>query len=338
MSETTAPRPVSFASLVQQFFTEYLVTQRALSPRTIASYRDAMLLFLDFARKRLGKMPTAFNLADIEPDLILAFLDHLEQERHNSVRSRNLRLTALRAFLKFSARRDVSSFYVIERALGVPMKRFERPILGFLSREEMLAVLGQPGDTWTSQRDHLLLAMLYNTGARVSEIIGVKVGDVVMDESPCVHLRGKGRKQRTTPLWKSTVQEIRAWLGHNPTLVADAALLPNREGHAMTRCNVSQRLNIAVARAAKVHSSLLNRSISPHSIRHTTAMHLLQSGVAFSVIALWLGHESTITTHRYVEADLAMKDKALARLQEPETTMCRYHPVDDALMQFLQDL
>jgi len=180
--------------------------------------------------------------------------------------------------------------------------------------------------------------MLYNTGARVSEIIGVKVGDVVMDESPCVHLRGKGRKQRTTPLWKSTVQEIRAWLGHNPTLVADAALLPNREGHAMTRCNVSQRLNIAVARAAKVHSSLLNRSISPHSIRHATAMHLLQSGVAFSVIALWLGHESTITTYRYVEADLAMKDKALARLQEPETTMCRYHPVDDALMQFLQDI
>jgi integrase len=128
MPETIAPRPVSFASLVQQFFTEYLVKQRALSPRTIASYRDAMLLFLDFARKRLGKMPTAFNLADIEPDLILAFLDYLEQERHNSVRSRNLRLTALRAFLKFAARRDVSSFYVIEQVLGVPMKRFERAI------------------------------------------------------------------------------------------------------------------------------------------------------------------------------------------------------------------
>jgi len=338
MSETTAPRPVSFASLVQQFFTEYLVTQRALSSRTIASYRDAMLLFLDFARKRLGKMPTAFNLADIEPDLILAFLDHLEQQRHNSVRSRNLRLTALRAFLKFAARRDVSSFYVIERALGVPMKRFERPILGFLSREEMLAVLGQPGDTWTSQRDHLLLTMLYNTGARVSEIIGVKVSDVVLDESPCVHLRGKGRKQRSTPLWKSTVQEIRAWLGRNPTFGADTALLPNREGHAMTRFNVTQRLNIAVARAAKVHSSLLNRSISPHSIRHTTAMHLLQSGVDFSVIALWLGHESTNTTHRYVEADLTMKDKALARLQEPDTKMGRYHPSDDALIQFLQSL
>ena len=277
MSETIAPHPVSFASLVQQFFTEYPVTQRALSPRTIASYRDAMLLFLDFAHKRLGKMPTALNLADIEPDLILAFLDHLEQQRHNSVRCRNLRLTALRAFLKFAARRDVSSFYVIERALGVPMKRFERPILGFLSREEMLAVLGQPGDTWTSQRDHLLLAMLYNTGARVSEIIGVKVSDVVLDESPCVHLRGKGRKQRSTPLWKSTVQEIRAWLGRNPTFGADTALLPNREGHTMTRFNVTQRLNIAVARAAKVHSSLLNRSILPHSIRHNPEYRIMSS-------------------------------------------------------------
>jgi len=147
MTEITAPRPVSFAALVQLFFTEYLVSQRALSPRTIASYRDAMLLFLDFARHRLGKMPTALNLSDIKPDLILAFLDHLEQERQNSVRSRNLRLTALRAFLKFAARRDVSSFFVIEQALGVPMKRFELPMLGFMTREEMVAVIGQPCDT-----------------------------------------------------------------------------------------------------------------------------------------------------------------------------------------------
>ncbi len=338
MTETTVPRPIAFAALVQQFFTEYLVTQRALSPRTIASYRDAMMLFLDFAQHRLNKMPTALSLSDITPDLILAFLDHLEQQRHNSVRSRNLRLTALRAFLKFAARRDVSSFFVIEQALGIPMKRFERPMLGFLSREEMLAVIGQPGETWTSQRDHLLLTLLYNTGARVSEIIGVKVGDVVMNESACVHLRGKGRKQRSTPLWKSTIQEIRVWLKHNPMLNAGSALLPNRDGDAMTRFNVTQRLNIAVASAAQTVSSLGKRRISPHTIRHTTAMHLLQSGVAFNIIALWLGHESSTTTHQYVEADLAMKNKALARLQSPETISCHYHPDDDALMQFLQAL
>jgi site-specific recombinase XerD len=323
--------------LVQQFFTEYLVAQRALSPRTVACYRDALRLFLDFTHKHLGKSPTMLRLTDIEPDLILAFLNHLEQQRQNTVRSRNLRLTALRAFLKFAARRDVSSLHVIERALGVPMKRFERPILGFLSREEMLAVMGQPGDTWTSQRDHLLLAMLYNTGARVSEVIGVRVVDVVLDGAPCVHLRGKGRKQRSTPLWKTTVQEIRAWLRRNPTLRTDAALLPNRDGHPMTRDNVRKRLEIAVARATDMHTSLAKRSISPHTIRHTTAMHLLQSGVAFSVIALWLGHESTATTHRYVEANLAMKEKALARLQEPDTKMRRYHP-PDAIMQFLQSL
>jgi site-specific recombinase XerD len=286
MREIIAPRPPSFAELVQLFFTEYLVTQRALSPRTIASYRDAWMLFLDFAHKRLGKLPTALRLADIEPDLILAFLDHLEQQRHNTVQSRNLRLAALRAFLKFAARRDLSSLHVIERALGVPMKRFEQPILGFLSREEMSAVMGQPGDNWTSQRDHLLLAMLYNTAARVSEIIGVRVADVVLDGAPCVHLHGKGRKQRSTPLWKTTVQEIRAWLRRNPTLSADAALLPNRAGHPMTRDNVNRRLNIAVARAAPVHTNLTKRSVSPHSIRHSTAMHLLQSGVAFSVIVL----------------------------------------------------
>jgi site-specific recombinase XerD len=336
MREVTAPPP-SFPSLIQRFFTEYLVTQRALSPRTIASYRDSWMLFLDFAHNRLGKLPTALCLADIEPDLILAFLDHLEQQRQNSVQSRNVRLAALRAFLKFAARRDVSSLHVIERALGVPTKRFERPILGFLSREEMLAVIGQPGDNWTSQRDHLLLAVLYNTGARVSEVIGIRVADVVLDGAPCVHLHGKGRKQRSTPLWKSTIQEIRAWLRYNPMLGADAALLPNRDGDAMTRSNVTQRLAIAVARAAEMHPSLAKRSISPHTIRHSTAMHLLQSGVAFSVIALWLGHESTTTTHRYVEANLAMKEKALARLQEPDTKMSRYQPPDD-LTKFLQAL
>jgi site-specific recombinase XerD len=267
MRKVSTLPPPSFPLLMQQFFTDYLVVQRALSPRTIASYRDAWMLFLDFAGKRLCKLPTALCLADIEPDLILAFLDHLEQQRQNSVQSRNVRLAALRAFLKFAARRDVSSLHVIERALGVPTKRFERPILGFLSREEIVAVIGQPGDNWTSQRDHLLLAMLYNTGARVSEIIGVRVADVVLDGAPCVHLHGKGRKQRSTPLWKATVQEIRAWLLCNPKLGKDAALLPNRNGNAMTRSNVTQRLDIAVARAAEVNTSLGKRSISPHTIR-----------------------------------------------------------------------
>ncbi|MBL0351426.1 MAG: tyrosine-type recombinase/integrase [Candidatus Dechloromonas phosphoritropha] len=337
MRKAIAPRPPSFASLVQQFFTEYLVTQRAVSPRTVACYRDALMLFLDFSSQRLKRAATSLKLNDIQPDLILAFLDHLERERHNAVRSRNLRLTALRAFLKFAGRRDVASLHVVERALAVPMKRFERPMLGFLTREEMLAVLGQPGETWTSQRDHLLLAMLYNTGARVSEIIGVRVTDVVLDGGACVHLHGKGRKQRSVPLWHTTVTEVRAWLRLNPALRGEEPLLPNREGHAMSRSNVVQRLELAVARATNQAPSIVKKRISPHIIRHTTAMHLLQSGVPFNVIALWLGHESTTTTHRNVEADLAMKEKALARLEAPDT-MIRRFKAPDLLMRFLQTL
>ncbi len=337
MRKAIAPRPPSFASLVQQFFTEYLVTQRAVSPRTVACYRDALMLFLDFSSQRLKRATTSLKLNDIQPDLILAFLDHLERERHNAVRSRNLRLTALRAFLKFAGRRDVASLHVVERALAVPMKRFERPMLGFLTRKEMLAVLGQPGETWTSQRDHLLLAMLYNTGARVSEIIGVRVTDVVLDGGACVHLHGKGRKQRSVPLWHTTVTEVRAWLRLNPALRGEEPLLPNREGHAMSRSNVVQRLELAVARATNQAPSIVKKRISPHIIRHTTAMHLLQSGVPFNVIALWLGHESTTTTHRYVEADLAMKEKALARLEAPDTTIRRFK-APDLLMRFLKTL
>ena len=337
MRNITAPKPPAFAALVQQFFTEYLVAQRAVSPRTVACYRDALMLFLDFASHKLGKEPTDLKLAYIQPDLILAFLDHLEHERHNAVRSRNLRLTALRAFLKFAGRRDVASLHVVERALAVPMKRFERPMLGYLTREEMVAVLGQPGESWSSQRDHLLLAMLYNTGARVSEIIGVRVIDVVLDGAPCVHLHGKGRKLRSVPLWKTTVIEIRAWLRLNPTLSDEAALLPNRDGRAMSRSNVAQRLELAVARASTQEPSILKKRVSPHTLRHTTAMHLLQSGVPFNVIALWLGHESTTTTHRYVEADLAMKEKALARLEAPDTKMRRFR-APDSLMRFLNTL
>ncbi|HZY40603.1 MAG TPA: tyrosine-type recombinase/integrase [Anaerolineae bacterium] len=337
MRNATAPKPPSFASMVQQFFTEYLVAQRAVSPCTVACYRDALMLFLDFASHKLGKAPTALKLSDIQPDLILAFLDHLEHGRHNAVRSRNLRLTALRAFLKFAGRRDIASLHVVERALAVPMKRFERPMLGFLTRDEMVAVLGQPGSSWSSQRDHLLLAMLYNTGARVSEIIGVRVVDVVLDSAACVHLHGKGRKLRSIPLWDTTVVEVRAWLRLNPTLRGEAALLPNRDGRAMSRSNVAQRLDLAVTRAAAQQPSILKKQVSPHTLRHTTAMHLLQSGVPFNVIALWLGHESTTTTHRYVEADLTMKKKALARLEAPDTKLRQFR-APDSLMRFLQRL
>ena len=225
----------------------------------------------------------------------------------------------------------------MEQVLAVPTKRFERPLVSFLTRSEMLAVLGQPGTSWASQRDHLVLAMLYNTGARVSEIVSVRVDVVVLDGAACVRLQGKGRKQRSVPLWKTTVQGIRAWLRLNPQLAGELPLLPNREGRTMTRCNVTQRLALAVARAIADQPSLVGKHVSPHVVRHTTAMHLLQSGVPFNVIALWLGHESVNTTHRYVEADLAMKEKALARLGPPDTKLRRFR-ASDSLIKFLRTL
>ena len=329
--------PPSFTALVQSFFAEHLTQQRGLSARTVAAYRDAFLLFLEFAQSRLHKMPTAIQLADLTPNLILAFLDHLESDRHNGVRSRNARLAALRTFLKFAAHKDVTALHIVEQALGVPMKRFERPMLGFLTREEMLAVIGTPGESWTSQRDVLLLALMYNTGARVSEVIGVKVADVVLAPAACVHLHGKGRKQRSVPLWRSTVKVLRAWLRLNPDLAPTSALLPNRAGLAMTRSNVTQRLALAVQAAARTVPSLAGRAISPHTLRHSTAMHLLQSGVDISVIALWLGHESPTTTHQYIEADLAMKEKALSRLQDPNVAARRFR-ADNSLLNFLKAL
>jgi len=328
----------SFTTLVQTYFTEYLTQQRALSPQTIAAYRDALILFLQFSEAQLGKAPVAMTLVEITPQLITAFLTHLEEHRHNCVRSRNARLAALRSFLKFAAHRDVSSLPVVERALGIPLKRFERPLISYLSREEMLAVIDAPPDTWIGQRDHILLQMLYNTGARVSEITQVKVGDVILDDhAACVHLHGKGRKQRSVPLWRATVKMIRAWIRQNPHLDMHSPVVPNRNGSTMTRTNVSLRLAAAVAAVTKTFPDLANRSISPHTIRHTTAMHLLQAGVDISVIALWLGHESPATTHQYIEADLAMKERALAKLHEPDTALKRYR-APDTLVEFLKTL
>ena len=211
-------------------------------------------------------------------------------------------------------------------------------MLGFLTRQEMQAILDAPDTaTWAGQRDHALFTMLYNTGARVSEIIDLRVENLILDISPSIHLTGKGRKQRSVPLWRSTVTVMRAWKRRSGTTASSAPLFPNRSGKAMSRSNVTQRLALAVEVAAEMNPQLNARSISPHTFRHTTAMHLLQSGVDMTVIALWLGHESPSTTHLYLEADLAMKERALSRLQPPAKSGMRYTP-PDRLLQFLQGL
>jgi integrase/recombinase XerD len=332
---TLAP---SFSKLVQSFFAEHLVQQRALSPRTVAAYRDTFRLFLTFLEKTTGKPPTSIRLTDINAKLVLAFLAHLEKVRKNAARSRNARLAAIRSFLKYATHHDVSALLTIQQVMAIPMKRFDRPMLGFLSREEIQAILEAPDTrSWTGQRDRVLFAVLYNTGVRVSEIINVCAKDAILDTSPSIHILGKGRKQRTVPLWRSTVTQLRAWKRRLGAISPDAPLFPNRDGVRMTRSNVRQRLEAAIQVAAEKHPQLLKRVISPHTFRHTTAMHLLQSGVDITVIALWLGHESPATTHIYVEADLTMKERALGKLRAPKTKSVRYRPPDQ-LLQFLQNL
>ncbi|WP_055334829.1 tyrosine-type recombinase/integrase [Ralstonia solanacearum] len=334
MSRKTA---TSFPGLVQEFFTDYMVQQRALSPRTVASYRDTFVLLLRFAEARLGLAAHELAIADLNAKLLSEFLDHIEVQRHNSARSRNVRLAAIRAFLKFAARREPASLGSIQNALAVPMKRYDRKLVGFLTREQMMAVINVATDTWIGQRDRLMLTMLFNTGARVSEIIGVRVGDVVLGPCSSIRLRGKGRKQRSLPLWKSVAKGVREWLYLNPQLGEDSPLLPTRDGRHMTRANVAQRLQLAVEAASIRYPELRSMKVSPHVVRHSTAMSLLQAGTDACEIALWLGHESPSTTHMYVEADLAMKQRTLARLKPPEVRSPVYR-APKALLAFLQSL
>jgi integrase/recombinase XerD len=329
--------PNNFPKLLQQFFLERLMEQRNVSPQTVAAYRDSFRLLLQFAQDHLGKTPERLALIDLDAPLILAFLNHLEGERHNTIRTRNARFAAIRSFLHFAAFKDPTALPVIQRVMAIPMKRFDKPMLGFLSRTEMQAVLDAPDTaTWCGQRDRVMFATLYNTGGRVSEITGMRVADVALEGSAAVRIRGKGRKERSVPLWRTTAAEIRRWLPHIDSR-PDRPLFPSRSGTQLTRPAVMTRLQLAVQSAASACPQLAKRRVSPHSVRHSTAMHMLQGGVDITVIALWLGHESPTTTHMYVEADLAMKERALNAVQPPRLKQKRYQPTDSVL-HFLQTL
>lgn len=332
-------RPLSlpFSALLQDFFCQHLINQRNASTCTIAAYRDTFRLLLKYLEQYHRKPASEVTLADLDAPRILAFLDYLETVRKNSIRSRNSRLAAVRSFLKFAATRDPASLHVIQRVMALPMKRHDRRLLGFLSREEMQAILDAPNpDTWSGERDRMMFMLFYNTGARVSEIVDLCVSDVSLSHRASIRIRGKGRKERSLPLWKTTVTTLKQWM-RRIDQAPESPLFPNAAGTSMTRSGVESRLKQAVAIASEKQTTLTARAISPHTLRHTTAMHLLQSGVDLSVIALWLGHESTITTHMYMETDLAMKDRALEKLKPPSAKQLRYRPTDK-LLQFLENL
>jgi integrase/recombinase XerD len=326
-----------FAKLVEEFFLDRLIRQRNSSPQTVAAYRDCFRLLFEFVRDRWNKPTERLVLTDLDAPMVLAFLDHLEKDRNNSIRSRNARLAAVRSFLHFAVLKNPEALAMIQRALAIPMKRCTRPLVGFLSREEVQAIINAPDPTtWAGQRDQVLLSTLYNTGARVSEARGIKVADVTLEGSPMVRLHGKGRKDRTVPIWPATAVQIRRWL-----LRIDPApggpLFPAASGGPLTRSAITDRLKRATKAAVGKCASLVQRRVSPHTFRHTTAMHLLQSGVDITLIALWLGHESPVTTHIYVEADLKMKEEALKLVQPLTAKQVRYKP-PEGLLRFLQSL
>ena len=293
-----------FAKLVQEFFLDRLIRQRNSSPQTVAAYRDCFRLLFESTQEHRNKPTERLVLADLDAPLVLAFLDHLEKVRKNSVRSRNARLAAIRSFLCFAALKDPQSLATIQRALAIPMKRHSRPLVGFLSREEVQAIISAPDPaTRTGQRDQALLATLYNTGARVSEAINIKIADLALGASPSIRLHGKGRKDRAVPIWPATALRLRRWLMQIER-AQDLPLFPASSGDPLTRSAVTDRLRRAVQAARGQCASLTRKRVSPHTFRHTTAMHLLQSGVDITVVALWLGHESPATTHIYIEADL----------------------------------
>lgn len=333
----TSTRAELLGPALQRYFCQYLIAQRNLSPRTIAAYRDSFKLLIRFIEQHHDVKADTLRVSDIDAPCVLAFLDDLEQRRGNSARSRNSRLATIRSFMRHAASVDPLLLSMAQRVLSIPLKRFDHVEVRHLTRSQMQALLDAPDSlTLTGLRDRTLLTLMYNTGARVSEIATMRVGDLRLETTGYVLIHGKGRKQRSVPLWRQTIRLLRQWLKHTDH-APQAHLLPNARGNSMTRAGIAQRLQQAVAKAAKVDPSLLHRRISPHTIRHTTAMHLLQAGVDLSVIAMWLGHESIQTTHQYLEADLNTKEQALAILESPQPSRSR-HVAAAPLVQFLEGL
>ncbi len=327
----------SFATLLEAFFTQRLMHQRQASAHTIASYRDTFRMLLQFTQKRFHKAPSTLTLEDIDAPLVAAFLDDLEAVRGVTARTRNLRLTAVHSFFRYASYEAPTHAAQIARVLAIPAKKFDRALVGFLSRFEVDALLAAPDQrTWSGRRDHALMLLAVQAGLRLSELIGLRRDDVQLGTGSHVRVTGKGRKERCTPLSKATRAVLSAWL-REPTLTLSQPVFPNARGGPLSPHGVHYLMAKHVATACTHCTSLARKRVSPHVLRHTTAMDLLQEGVEQSVIALWLGHESIETTQIYLDADLEMKEKVLAKTTPPDGKPGRYRP-DDKLLVFLKGL
>ena len=330
-SEANLPR------LLEGFFTERLMHQRQASPHTIASYRDTFSLLLRFVQERTNKAPSSLSLQDLDAPVIGAFLDHLEQGRGNGPRTRNTRLAAVHAFFGYAALYEPGASALVQRVLAIPSKRFEHKAIAFLTDEESEALVAAPDtDTWLGRRDRTLLLLTVQTGLRVSELIGLCCQDVVLGHGAHVRCLGKGRKARCTPLREDAVTALSAWLDERRGQPADP-LFPSRGGGPLSRDSIEHLVGKYATIARQRCPSLEKKHITPHVLRHSAAMELLQHGVDRAVIALWLGHESVETTQMYLHADMRLKERALSRTKPLGIKPGRYRPTDE-LLGFLESL
>jgi integrase/recombinase XerD len=327
----------AIAPTLEAFFTDRLVREKKVSSHTVAAYRDTFRLLVCFAERRAKKAPSALQFEDLNATAIAEFLEHLECERHNSVRTRNARLAAIRSFYRYAARRNVEHAELIQRVLAIPQKRYLRTDVSYLDDKEVEALLVAPDDsTFLGRRDRAILQLAVQTGLRVSELTSLTCADIVFGNGAFVHCIGKGRKERVTPLTKETVATLRSWTRERAG-APDAALFVSAQGDALGRAGVARLLAKHVRTASKTCASLQTKTVSPHVLRHTAAMRLLHAGVDTSVIALWLGHESVETTMVYIHADLALKERALARTAPVGSPPGRFQPTDQ-LLAFLEAL
>ncbi len=327
----------TFAVLLERFFLERLRQQRHASIHTIASYRDTFRLLFEFAHRTRHKAPCRLDLSDLDADLISAFLNDMEHQRSNSARTRNLRLTAIRSFCQFASLHEPERCAHFQRILGIPRKRYVRREVSFLSRTEIDALLAAPDrTTWIGRRDHALLLLAAQTGLRLSELTSLRRSALTLDTSSYVRCVGKGRKERCTPLTKQTVAVLKTWLKEPSSRNIDV-LFPTIRGEPLSADAVQHLVQKYIARIRKTCSSLRQKRVSPHTLRHSAAMELLHAGVDSTLLALWLGHESVETTQIYIHAHLALKEAALAKANPLHTKPGRFR-VEDRMLQFLDTL
>ena len=330
MSALTLP------ALIQRFFTDRLCVQMEASRHTVSGYRDTFRLLLRYAGSRHSKPPVKLTIEDIDADLIADFLVHTETARGNSARSRNTRLAAIRSFFRYVAMTDPTWLLHCQRILAMPNKRYVRRAVTFLDNDEIAALLAAPDrSTWPGRRDHALLLLAVQTGLRASELVGLRCGDVVIGSGAHIRCMGKGRKERSTPLRRETAKLLATWIGVDKD--ASSPVFPSIRGEKLSRDALEHLVRKHCLTAARACPSIGSKRVTPHTLRHSTAMDLLHHGVDPTVIALWLGHENVETTQIYIHADMRMKEKALARVAAPATPSGRFRP-GDQLLAFLEEL